>query len=156
VTGAGFPCLVRGSYSGCIGTAPCAALGTPRCWTGHTLAPSAPGALLYEVKTSTYQSRTPCATCEHAIEMPGISRPPLNDGEYSDARLFTCAQGHWFGLSSLHQLHNHRMPLRADVQDGSCPDYAATHEMRPELLQQRQADAERARRRRLRQRQRVG
>jgi hypothetical protein len=48
------------------------------------------------------------------------------------------------------------MPLRADVQDGSCPDYAATHEMRPELLQQRQADAERARRRRLRQRQRVG
>jgi hypothetical protein len=149
-----FPCLDGlSTYTGCVGRDACASLGTRACWTGESL--SAFGCREIEVKGLSYRRDAPCATCAHAVEVPSASRPRPTDGEYSDERLFGCDQGQWYGLASLHDLNSHRLPLRAGVGP-DCEAYSPAPDLRPELLRQRQADANRSRQRRQKQREMVG
>lgn len=145
-----YPCVDDNHrYSGCIGVAACAALGTAKCWDGRRLLVQVEtlGPAPREVKEVAYQHGTPCASCVHAVEEPDADRPRLADGRYHDERLFTCELGRWFGLASLYQLNNHRMPLGPEAKNG-CDQYEPTAELRPELVRQREADVQRSRTRR--------
>jgi hypothetical protein len=134
-----FPCLdAFRHFTGCVGAA-CTA---PKCWTGRTLT-SSPFDGQKEISKAP-RRKNPCATCAHVVDVPGVDR---RRGSSKYATLVGCDAGQWYGLVSIYNLLDRRVPLRESVEL-PCDSYVEATDLRPQVLAKKQADSARAARRR--------